>query len=59
MNFIIEHKIFRDHFEKFSSDSPPWWLISKEYKWWWGNYVLTLEIGEYVETAFRKITRIP
>lgn len=43
--------------EKFDETNPPWWLISKEYKWWWDKHVLTLNVGEVAKTDSQAIER--
>lgn len=44
--------------EHFTEDTGPWWLTGKEYKWFWDKHVLTLNVGETVDTDFRTIERI-
>ena len=44
--------------ETFTEHEPPWWLISKEFKWFFDSKVLTLKVGDFIDTDFRRITRI-
>ena len=61
----MKHKIFRK-IEWFDEDAAPDWLTSKntvkgstmDGRWFWEDYVLTLDIGESIDTDFRRITRI-
>lgn len=47
----VKSKFFDEH-------TPPWWLDHKEYRWWFDKYVLTLDVGESVDTDFQHIERI-
>lgn len=42
----------------FDETDPPWWLVSKEFKWWWDKHALALDVGETIETDFQCIERI-
>jgi len=61
----MTHKSFRD-VEIFSESDAPSWLTSEntikgstmDTRWFWNDRVLTLKLGESVETDFRIITRI-
>ena len=55
--FNMKHKYF-NHMEQFTIESPPGWLVSKEYRWWYVKHVLTLEVGESISSDFRIITRV-
>lgn len=54
----MTHHIFGKSIEHFTEDSPPEWLISREYKWFYDLHVMKLEIGKSVDTDFRKIERV-
>jgi hypothetical protein len=57
--FELQHLFFDDKGpESFSTDTPPKWLVSREYKWFWEKHVLTLEVGGSIKTDFNKITRV-
>lgn len=56
--FKMTHRFFENHVEFFTEENPPWWLVSKDYKWWYDDYILELEVGEAKEGDFRKIERI-
>ena len=58
MNFRMTHRYFIDQdVVEFNEESPPDWLTSNAYNWWWIDHVLTLKIGESIESDFRKILR--
>jgi hypothetical protein len=42
----------------FDENNPPKWLLSKEFKWWYDDYVLKLEIGESIDSDFQNFERI-
>lgn len=44
--------------EVFTEKNPPWWLVSREFKWWWDTQVKKIQVGQVVETDFQKIERI-
>ena len=52
--------------EEFDECDAPDWLTScktvkgstMDNRWWWTGHVLTLEVGESIDTDFRRITRI-
>lgn len=65
----MKFKLTREHSKKveiFDEDTAPDWLTSKntikgstmDNRWFWEGHVLTLEIGETVETDFSLIERI-
>jgi hypothetical protein len=56
MLFETRHKIFL-HTTEFTEDKPPAWITQSDLKWWFDKYVLTLEVGESIETDFQRITR--
>lgn len=66
MRFEMCHKVFKGEPEKFSKLDAPDWLTSvntvpgstMDGRWFWHEYVLTLQVGESVETDFRTITRV-
>ncbi|QJT71139.1 hypothetical protein GR11A_00102 [Vibrio phage vB_VcorM_GR11A] len=51
----------------FTETSAPDWLTSvntvvgstMDQRWFWKEHVLTLEVGQHVDTDFRRITRVP
>lgn len=43
---------------EFTEHDPPSWMVCKDNLWWWKKHVLTLEIGESVNTDFQTIERI-
>lgn len=55
----------RDTEVSFSEETAPKWLTSEEtvpgstmdQRWFWQEHVLTLEVGESIDTDFRRITR--
>lgn len=44
--------------ELFTDDDPPWWLVSKEFKWWFDNHLMKIEVGQHLETGFQRIERV-
>lgn len=64
-HFKMEHLHF-DHTEMFTNNTAPDWLTSKrtvpgstmDQRWFWKEHVLTLRVGEHVNTDWRRITRI-
>lgn len=64
MKFQMTHNIFETSIE-FTEDDAPTWLTSEDsvkgstmdYRWFWKNHVLTLKVGEQIQTDFRTITR--
>jgi hypothetical protein len=42
----------------FTDVRPPAWMLNSTHLWWYEDHVLTLEIGEYINTQFVNITRI-
>lgn len=58
MKFKITHHISEKSVEYFTEESPPEWLVSKEYKWFYDEHVMKLEINESIYTVFRNIKRI-
>jgi len=67
MKFRMTHKyLSKDIPEEFDKDSAPDWLTSAntikgstmDDRWFWNDHVLTLGIGESIDTDFRKITRL-
>lgn len=57
MKFEMTHNTFKG-IETFTEDNPPAWLQSREYGWFFKDYVMKLEIGKSAATEFRTITRI-
>lgn len=50
---------------QFDEESAPKWLCAgglkgstMDNRWFWNDHVLTLEVGQYVDTDFQRITRI-
>ncbi len=58
MRFLEEHLIFNTKSKEFSDDDPPKYLLSYEFRWWYEEYVLKLNIGEAIESDFNRYTRI-
>jgi len=58
MKFKMTHLFSSGNETFFTEDSPPKWLISKEYKWFYQGHVLTLDINESIKTDFREIKRV-
>ena len=57
MIFTCSHKHF-DLVDTFTESTPPRWLAHKENSWWYERHVLTLKVGESVESDFNVIKRI-
>lgn len=55
--YIGLHKVFAKHIEMFTENSPPAWLTSNVFNWWWEEHVLTLDVEEFVDSDFRIIIR--
>ena len=65
MRFEMQHVVFKNKVQFSESDAPDWLTSIKtipgstmDDRWFWNNHVLTLKVGEYVETEFNIITRI-
>jgi hypothetical protein len=58
MEFEIIHLSYEKPPVKFTEETAPGWMKSEAYFWWWEKHILTLSIGQSVETDFRRITRI-
>lgn len=64
-HFKMEHMHF-DRVETFTNNTAPDWLTSKrtvpgstmDNRWFWNDHVLTLKVGEHVNTDFHRITRV-
>lgn len=64
--FKMKHRYFEGVEETFTEETAPDWLTSRntiegstmDYRWFWNDHVLTLEVGESVMTDFQKITRV-
>ena len=64
MKFHIQHHTFRTNFT-FQEDTAPNWLryggrkgSTMDNRWFWRDHVLTLEVGDTVDTDFWTIERI-
>jgi len=57
MRFKMLH-LFFGTIKEFNEDSPPKWLVSNTFKWWWEGYVLKLKVGENIESDFWRFDRI-
>lgn len=55
--FQFRHLFFNTENIHAENDLPSW-LIHKSNKWFLENHVLTLEIGQFVDTDFQRITRV-
>jgi hypothetical protein len=66
MKFEMKHLDFLNDVEIFTELDAPIWLTSEtttpgstmDDRWFWQKHVLTLKVGESVDTDFRKITRL-
>lgn len=66
MKFTMKHKFFSKNIENFSESDAPDWLTgvktfpgsTMDCRWFWKDYVLTLEVGKSIDTDFQVITRI-
>lgn len=67
MKFTMRHRFFESAPpETFTEDTAPDWLTScntipgstMDSRWFWEDHVLTLKVGETVDTDFQTITRI-
>jgi hypothetical protein len=67
----VQFKMTHNHFENnepeyFDEDTAPDWLTSTDSvkgstmdsRWFWNEHVLTLEVGQTIETDFRTIKRL-
>jgi hypothetical protein len=57
MTFSMTHNFFEMPPEIFEESDAPDWLVHKENKWWYDDYVKKLEVGENIKSDFRTITR--
>jgi hypothetical protein len=63
--FEMHHDIFKDQAPiVFTEDTAPAWLCeggiagsTMDNRWFWNGHVLTLEVGQSVDTDFHRITR--
>ena len=51
--------------DSFTELTAPKWLkeggrkgSTMDMRWWWNDHVLTLKVGQHVDTDFRRITRV-
>lgn len=66
MQFSMTHKDFPKRTVEFTEETAPDWLTSKnsvtgstgDMRWFWNKHVLTLKVGQTVDTDFRVITRL-
>jgi len=66
MKFQIAHMFSKDDPEIFTELNPPIWLSSEnsipgstmDGRWFWEEHVLTLKVGESIDTDFSIITRL-
>ena len=66
MIFEMTHNFFSGVTAQFSETTAPDWLTSvktvpgstMDYRWFWVDHVLTLDIGQSVKTDFQTIKRI-
>lgn len=64
--FEMVHKFFGGEPERFSEVDAPDWLTSvntrpgstMDHRWFWDRHVLTLQVGQSVETDFQIVTRV-
>jgi hypothetical protein len=57
MKFEFQHLFFDVREIHHESDLPSW-LLHKDNKWFLQKHVLTLPVGQSIDTDFQKITRI-
>lgn len=65
MKFSMQHQDFDTAPVIFTEETAPKWLCEGgragstiDNRWFWNGYVLTLKVGQSVDTDFRTITRI-
>lgn len=66
MQFELRHNVFEGEPERFSELDAPAWLTganaipgsTMDNSWFWQKHVLTLQVGESIETDFRTVTRV-
>lgn len=66
MRFEMNHLIFKGNVETFDESNAPTWLTSTnttkgstmDHRWFWERHVLTLKVGQSVETDFNRIKRV-
>lgn len=63
-HFSIYDFSFKDT-KEFSEDNAPKWLCeggvkgsTMDNRWFWTGHVLTLKVGEHIDTDFNRITRL-
>ena len=64
MDFKATSLHYDDYVISFNENNAPDWLTScntvkgstMDMRWFWTGYVLTLEVGESIDTDFQKIT---
>lgn len=55
--FNFQHLVFGTD-KAYNEDAMPSWLTGKENKWFLDECVLTLDVGQFVDTDFQRITRV-
>lgn len=55
--FSFRHLFFNSEETCIETEMPSW-LTHRENKWFLDRHVLTLKVGEFVDTDFRRITRV-
>lgn len=66
MVFEMKHKFFENNVEFFTENDAPAWVTSEntvrgstmDSRWFWKDYVLTLAVGDSIDTDFRMIKRL-
>ena len=65
MTFRMKHKSFETEVEFSEHDAPDWLTgvntvvgSTMDTRWFWKEHVLTLNVGDFVETEFQRILRI-
>lgn len=63
-SIFFESVKFEHSVDYFTEDDAPSWLCegglegsTMDNRWFWNDHVLTLKVGEYVDTDFQRITR--
>jgi hypothetical protein len=55
--FSFQHLFFNSE-ETYTETEMPSWMTHRETQWFLDKHVLTLKVGEFVNTDFRRITRV-
>lgn len=66
MLFEMRHRFLTVKPVQFSEHDAPDWLTSvntnpgstMDHRWFWNNHVMTLQVGQSVDTDFQTVTRV-